>query len=64
MKNFTPHQPKLYLGKKGGHPELGENSTNSNLSKIFSVILDQLKIVIGGKKIYHPNLSQNAILGK
>ena len=35
----------------GGHPKLGKNSTNSDLSQIFSVILDQLKIVIGGKKI-------------
>ena len=53
MKNFTPHQPKLYFRQKRvGHPKLGKNSTNSDLAQTFRVTSDQLKIVIGGKKNY------------
>ena len=49
--------------KKGGHPKLGKNSTNSDLAQNFRVTSDQLKIVIRGENLPTP-LSQNSILGK
>ena len=72
-KISPPISQNSILGKKkgGGHPKSGKNSTNSDLSQIFRVILDQKKILIGGEKIYrasasgkkgwgHPKLGKNS----
>ena len=57
MKYYPYHiKQNSILGKKmGGHPKLGKNSTNSDLSQIFNVALHQLKIVIEAKLDFRQN---------
>ena len=64
-ENLPPPLSQIsILGKKrGGHPKLGKNSTNSDLAQNFRVTSDQQKIEIRGENV-PPPLSQNSILGK
>ena len=55
MKNFIPLGQNSILGKKGGHPESGKNSTNSDLAQIFRVTPDQWKNGIEEDKFYPPS---------
>ena len=45
------------------HPNLGKNSTNSDLAQTFRVTSGQYRIVILGEKFYLP-FSQDISLGK
>ena len=65
MKKFPP--PPLSqnsdLGKKGGHPKSGKNSTNSDLAENFRITPGLRKNGIGNENFYLP-FSQKLILGK
>ena len=63
-ENQPPLKPNVdFRQKKGGHPKVGKNSTNSDLAQNFRVTSDQQKIMIWGEKPPLPP-SRILILGK
>ena len=53
----SPPSPKPKLDfrlKRGGHPKLGKNLTNSDFAQTFMVTSSQSRILIGGKNVSIP----------